>query len=264
MPTHISAFLIGEIRLKTGRIAALLLAAALLLTGCAKESEAVFDGRTVAVGIETDDELAAEEMKSLGAEVVTYTSAADAALAVEGGKADYLVTDELTGAGYLAAKRSLAFVRYCDYSVKMSAMFTADNSDLRDRFNAAIAELTADGTMDTLRDAWLAGESLTAAAPSDSGETIRVLCSTEMPDFFTVDENGEPAGIEGAILREICTRMGCSYELVVVDFEEKAGTLSAGDGDVVFSYMIETPELADAYLFSDPYFTLRFGVYRRG
>ena len=134
-------------------MAALLLAAALLLTGCAKEGEPVFDGRTVAVGIETDDELAAEEMKTLGATVVTYASPADAVLALEAGKADYFVTDELTGAGFIAAKRKLSFVRTCDYGVALRAMFMPDNSDLCDRFNAAVAELTADGTVDTLRDA---------------------------------------------------------------------------------------------------------------
>ncbi len=264
MPSHISAFLIGEIRLKTGRIAALLLAAALLLTGCAKEGEAVFDGRTVAVAIETDDELAAEEMKTLGAKVVTYSSTADAVLALEAGKADYFITDELSGAGFIAAKRKLSFVRYSDYGVALRAMFAPDNSELCDRFNAAVAELTADGTVDKLRDAWLAGESLTPAEPVVGGDTLRVLCSTEMPDFFSIDENGEPAGIEGALLSEICSRMGCKYELVEVDFEVKAGALSAGAGDVVFSYMVETPELADSYLFSEPYFTLRFAVYRRG
>ena len=264
MPTHISAFLIGEIPLKTCRVVALLLAAALLLAGCAKEGDAVFEGRTVAVGIETDDELASEEMKALGAEVVTYTTPADAVLAVEAGKADYLVTDEFTGARYLDAKRSLALVRYCDYCVQLRAMFAADNSELCERFNAAIAELSADGTIDTLRAAWLAGEDLTPTEPVAGGEPIRVLCSTEMPDFFSVDESGEPIGIEGALLREIFARMGCSYELVEVDFEAKAGALSAGAGDLVFSYMTQTPELSDTYLFSDPYFTLRFGVYRRG
>ncbi|MEE1201023.1 MAG: transporter substrate-binding domain-containing protein [Christensenellales bacterium] len=121
-----------------------------------------------------------------------------------------------------------------------SFLMMEDRTGLRDEFNAAIAEMKKDGTLDRLAEeqieALVNGDEIEPVAlpQTDGAETIKVAVTGALPPMDYVAANGEPAGFNTAVLAEIARRTGKNIELVVVDSFGRAAALASGVVDVVF------------------------------
>ena len=115
-----------------------------------------------------------------------------------------------------------------------------DNAALRDEFNAAIAGMKADSTLDRLVREQIdelvdGGEIRPVDLPKTAGaETVRVAVTGALPPMDYVAADGTPAGFNTAVLAEIGRRTGRNIELVVVDSIGRAAALASGAVDVVF------------------------------
>ncbi len=121
-----------------------------------------------------------------------------------------------------------------------SFMMNADNTALRDDFNAVIAEMKADGTLDQLIQtqiyAAIAGEEI-APIEMDSvegRETVKVAVTGSLPPMDYVAADGTFAGFNTAMLAEIGRRLDRNIELVQVDSLGRAAALASGTVDAVF------------------------------
>lgn len=114
------------------------------------------------------------------------------------------------------------------------------NAALRDEFNAAIADMKADGTLDRLvkeqiDDLIDGGEIKPIEMPEfDGAETVRIAVTGALPPMDYVAADGTPAGFNTAVLAEIGQRTGKNIELVVVDSLGRAAALASGAVDAVF------------------------------
>jgi ABC-type amino acid transport substrate-binding protein len=121
-----------------------------------------------------------------------------------------------------------------------SFLMMEDRTELRDEFNAAIAEMKEDGTLDRLVeeqiDAMVDGSEIKPVAlpQTEGAETIKVAVTGALPPMDYVAANGEPAGFNTAVLAEIAQRTGKNIELVVVDSFGRAAALASGVVDAVF------------------------------
>ncbi|MEE1199173.1 MAG: transporter substrate-binding domain-containing protein [Christensenellales bacterium] len=121
-----------------------------------------------------------------------------------------------------------------------SFLMMEDRTELRDEFNAAIAEMKEDGTLDRLVeeqiDAMVDGSEIKPVELPriDGAETIKVAVTGALPPMDYVAANGEPAGFNTAVLAEIAQRTGKNIEPVVVDSFGRAAALASGVVDVVF------------------------------
>jgi len=119
-------------------------------------------------------------------------------------------------------------------------LMMADNAALRDAFNAAIADMKADGTLDRLvkeqiEDLVNGGEIKPIALPKiDGAETVKVAVTGALPPMDYVAADGTPAGFNTAVLAEIGQRTGKNIEIVVVDSLGRAAALASGTVDAVF------------------------------
>ena len=119
-------------------------------------------------------------------------------------------------------------------------MMMENNSALRDEFNAAIASMKEDGTLDRLikeqvDDVVEGGEIKTVELPEISGaDTVKVAVTGALPPMDYVAADGSPAGFNTAVLAEISNRIGKNIELVVVDSVGRAAALASGAVDAVF------------------------------
>jgi len=116
-----------------------------------------------------------------------------------------------------------------------------DNVALRDEFNQAIADMKADGTLDALRASIMDLDKVEIKR-IDNAETIRVGITGDLPPIDYVDEGGDPAGFNTAVLAEISRRTGKNIELVSIDAGARALALSQGLVDVIFWSRISTPD----------------------
>ena len=115
-----------------------------------------------------------------------------------------------------------------------------ENAALRDEFNAAIADMKADGTLERLvkeqiDDAIDGGEFAPIEMPKiDGADTVKVAVTGALPPMDYVAADGTPAGFNTAQLAEISQRIGKNIELVVVDSVDRAAALASGTVDAVF------------------------------
>ena len=121
-----------------------------------------------------------------------------------------------------------------------SFLMLEENAALRDQFNAAIADMKADGTMDKLVEEQITalidgGEIAPIELPAtDGAETVKVAVTGALPPMDYVAADGTPAGFNTAVLAEISRRAGYNIELVVVDSIGRASALASGTVDAVF------------------------------
>ena len=115
-----------------------------------------------------------------------------------------------------------------------------DNAALRDEFNAAIAAMKEDGTLDRLvkeqiDDLVNGGEIKPVELPHfDGAETVKVAVTGALPPVDYVAADGTPAGFNTAVLAEIADRLGVNIELVMVNSLGRAAALASGAVDAVF------------------------------
>jgi len=115
-----------------------------------------------------------------------------------------------------------------------------ENAELRDAFNAAIADMKADDTLERLVQEQIenlidGGEIEPVVLPKiDGADTIKVAVTGALPPMDYVAADGTPAGFNTAVLAEIGTRIGRNIEIVVVDSLGRAAALASGTVDAVF------------------------------
>ena len=134
--------------------------------------------------------------------------------------------------------------------------------DLQTRMNEAIGSMKADGALDALKHDYLDTSSEEELTPvqfdafPESGETIRVAVTGDLPPLDYVGEDGIPAGFNTAVLAEIGRRLGVNIELVSMQTGSRTLALVSNTVDAVFWYM-DLPsipaDLPEGILFSDPY-----------
>ena len=118
-------------------------------------------------------------------------------------------------------------------------MMLEANTDLRDQFDQAIADMKADGTLDALVQKHIAeasrtGEAEAIAFESFEGDPIRVAVTGALPPMDYVAPDGSFAGFNTAILAEIGRRLQRNIALSQVDSVGRALALAEGTVDVVF------------------------------
>ncbi|MFH1770571.1 MAG: transporter substrate-binding domain-containing protein [archaeon] len=74
----------------------------------------------------------------------------------------------------------------------------------------------------------------------------------EPMEFY--DENGELAGVDMDVIKEIATNLGLELEVVDYDWDALFEAVKGGEIDLAIAAITITPERSQEMLFSDPYF----------
>ena len=90
--------------------------------------------------------------------VSQYNNGSLAVQALLNDQVDYVIIDNEPAKNFVAANEGLAILD-TEYTVEdYAAAFAKENTELLDQFNAALAELTADGTVKSIIDKYITAE----------------------------------------------------------------------------------------------------------
>jgi len=84
--------------------------------------------------------------------------------------------------------------------------------------------------------------------------TLRVLTSDDFPPLHFAGPGAVPTGFSVELAREVCERLRVSCTVQTRRFEDLAGALDAGQGDVIAAAFSITPQLQNRYAITRPYF----------
>lgn len=145
----------------------------------------------------------------------------------------------------------------------------AEDIELKKEFDAAIMQMSKEGTLSRLVKTYL-DESLHTEAPVAvdlptiyGAPTIRIGVTGDLPLLDYIRPDGEPAGFNTAVLAEISRIIKKNFILVQIDGGARAAALSSGQVDVIFwavspgseTVLPKNFDAPDGIILSVPYFS---------
>ncbi len=94
-------------------------------------------------------------------------------------------------------------------------------------------------------------------ATTSAAGSLRVATEGAYPPFSFINEEGQLAGFDVDIAREICRRLEKDCEIVAVPWNELLSRLMAGQHQMIVASMSKTLEREQQAEFTDPYYRTR-------
>lgn len=127
--------------------------------------------------------------------------------------------------------------------------------DLKEKLDAFIDEIRADGTLEDMLSRWL-GQNAGAMpdVPAPESPALRLVVGTvgsEMPYSYYVGKT--LTGFDIELARRFAAWLGAELEFKIYDYEGIVAAAQGGDVDCIMANLYVTPERAEALPFSQPY-----------
>ena len=183
-------------------------------------------------------------------------SPADAAVALNSGKADAFVYDRSLLENIVRTERGLAILDEPVAELEVAAALKKGNLALASSINEAIAAFRADGRMAALRAKWIDGGDVRVPGGerpgrAADGELRMGTCATLPP--FSFHSDGEITGLDIELADMIGRRLGKRIRFVDMPFGALIPALEAGKIDFALANFNVTEERRKLILYSDPY-----------
>lgn len=179
-------------------------------------------------------------------------------------KVDAVIMDKAPAKVYLKDHKELKILSDVLKKEDYGFIFNNENTELRDKFNAQLTAMKADGKLDEIKEYWYTHGDGAASiiTHTGNGETIRVVTDSSFPPYDS--KNGsEFTGMDMDIVREICYRLDYNVEFVTITFDSIIDEVSKGNYDVGASALSITEDRKAKVLFSDSYETSELVIVAR-
>lgn len=192
------------------------------------------------------------------AEVKSFDDIMDAVAAIKSGQLDAAVT--LYPAALQVAKKNpdLQLVPEALDAEDTAIAARKEDVELLAQVNAIIADLKADGTLDSMKKRWLKTDlgpyEEPEIVPPTTGTVLRVGVSATREPFSFIDANGRVTGHDGELARIIGFRLQRPVEFSNMKFMALIPALQSGKIDLIVTGMTATDERRKQVSFSTPYF----------
>jgi len=211
----------------------------------------------IGVQIGTTGDSAATEAVNEDSQVNRFNKGADAIQALKNGKVDCVVIDSLPAQKFVEANDDLKIVDGIFETEEYAICMKKGNTELRDSFNEALAELKEEGTLDEIQSNYIGDEigEHPYESPADVDRSNGTLTMATNAEFepWEYKEGDEIVGIDADIAQAICDKL--VYELKIEDmaFEAILTSVDTGKADFGAAGMTVTPEREESGEFTDTY-----------
>lgn len=189
------------------------------------------------------------------AEMMYVGSSADAIVAMQNKKIDAFIADEplakfiieeVPGITYLSE-----MLTFDDYAFVLKK----GNTELAEEINTVLAELEAEGILETLRRKWIEKEEIQEVNHNLKADTskgkLKVITSADIEPFSFI-QNGKLAGYDIELITLIAERMGYAVTIDNAEFATLIPAVNGGKYDVAVGCITITKERAETLLFTEP------------
>ena len=191
------------------------------------------------------------------ASILDMNASADAALAVKTNKADAFVYDKSVLLNLAQKNPELVILDEPVAKLEVAAAIRRDNARLLADVNRVLTGLKQDGTLQRLRDKWIASKDagrkhLPPAGQSPAQGVLRIGTNAII-EPFSYQANGQIIGLDIELGKLIGDRLGKRVEIIDMQFESLIPALQSGKIDIAMSNFNVTEERKKLVNFSVPY-----------
>lgn len=214
------------------------------------------EGKRVGVQLKTTGDLYASDIENV--EVVRFNRGIDAATALKKGVVDAVIIDDAPANVFIGEVGGLKMLDEPFADEEYGIAVNKDNPELLANINEALVKLQNDGTLDSIKDAWVMGEVEDTAYESkkqDSGANgvIKMITNAEFPPYESMTEDGRIVGIDVDIMTAICDELDMELEVQNTSFDSVIASVERGVSSVAVSAITITQERLEHVNFSEPY-----------
>ncbi len=249
------------------KLASLLLAGAMLtgIMGCGVPANSVHAPEDMAgkkIGVQlgtTGDTLVTDEFEKDGETTVErYKKGADAVQSLKQGKIDCVVIDSEPAKAFVEQNKDLAILdtEYTDEDYAIA--IAKDNAELKDKINAALAELKSEGVLDQIMANYTGDDTMgtcpyESPADVDTSNGKLVMATNAAFKPYEYYENNEIVGIDPDIAQAVADKLGMELEILDMDFDAIINAVQSGKADIGVAGMTVNEERLQSIDFSDTY-----------
>lgn len=248
---------------------ATVLALSTLLAGCggsnttnSKIINGVDDlaGARIGVQLGTTGDIFASDYEEEGSTIERYPKGADAIMGLKQGKLDCVIIDEQPAKKFVEANNDIKILDE-EFAVEEYAIcISKDKTDLKNKIDAALDELKADGTLDKIVSNYI-GDTTKGKSPYTSPDGVSrtngklVMATNAEFEPYEFRDGGKIVGIDVDMAQAVCDKLG--MELVVEDmaFDSIISAVQSGKADVGVAGMTITEDRLKSIDFTQPYTT---------
>ncbi len=217
-------------------------------------------GATIGVQLGTTGDIFVSDYEKEGSTIERYNKAADAVQALKLGKIDCVVIDKAPADAFVKINSDLSILEESFAVEEYAICISKEKPELREKLNSAIAQLKADGTLDSIISNYI-GDDTKGKSPYISPEnvdrsngTLSIATNATFEPYEYI-EKGEIIGIDIDIAKAICDILGMSLEIQDIEFDSIINAVQSGKTDVGVSGMTVTEDRLKSIDFTDSYTT---------
>lgn len=193
------------------------------------------------------------------AKLSMFPAAADAMLALQSGKIDYVMTSRSTAFYMMKQDTSLKVVKDGVVDEACYIAVSKQRSDLKERVDAVLTQFKGDGTLDELNGRWVASGPdyyRTVEIPEAGGENgvLKVALSPDVPPICFV-QDGKNVGINVELIQRIAFELDMAVEFYTMDFDALLPAIQSGRVDLALSDINANDERRKLVDFTQSYFS---------
>ena len=229
-------------------------------TGSGVSSVDDLPGKTIGVQLGTTGDIYASDYEEEGSTIERYNKGADAVQALKQGKVDCVIIDNQPAQAFVAQNDDLKILEE-EFTVEEYAMcLSKDNADLRDAINGALAELKADGTLDSIIANYI-GDDTKGKSPYVSPEGVDrskgtlIMATNAAFEPYEFYDGTQIVGIDADMAQAVCDKLGYELQIEDMEFDSIISAVQSGKADIGVAGMTVTEDRLTSVDFTDSYTT---------
>ena len=239
---------------------------ALLLAACgsdkAKEVGSIDDLTGARIGVQlgtTGDIYATDyEEDGAGSTVTRFNKGTDAVQALKQSKIDAVILDVQPAEAFVKSNSDLMILEEDFVTEDYAICIAKENGTLKEQINAALAELTREGVLDSIKKNYVGEEDVRGTTPYAAKDiernngTLIVATNAAFPPYEYY-ENGKITGLDVDMMQAVCDKLGMTLRVDDMEFDSIITAVQSGKATVGAAGMTVTEERQKNIDFTDSY-----------
>lgn len=208
----------------------------------------------------TGDIFVSDEYESQGSTIERYSKGADAIVALNSGKIDAVVIDSEPAKAFVAKNSDLKILDDPFVEEEYAIAVAKENTELKDKINAALATLKENGTLDAITANYI-GDDTKGKTPYVSPENTDrsngklIMATNAAFEPYEFVENDKIVGIDVDMAQAVCDILGMELEVEDIEFDSIITEVQTGKADIGVAGMTVTEDRLKNIDFTESYTT---------